>query len=75
LARLKAYKVELLAMLRSAADLGTCEDCGQALAETPAIPGEAKNPHKWGCFKGGFRKVSRPTDVRCWQLIGYSMAN
>jgi hypothetical protein len=39
LARLKAYKVELLAMLRSAADLGTCEDCGQALAETPTFDG------------------------------------
>ena len=44
------------------------------LANQTAIPGEAKNPQEWGCFAGGFRKVLRPTDVRCWQLIGYSMA-
>jgi len=37
--RLKAHKVELLAMLRSAAALGTCEDCGQALVETPTFDG------------------------------------
>ena len=39
LARLKAYKIELLAMLRPAAELGTCEDCGQSLTETPTFDG------------------------------------
>lgn len=38
--RLKSHKSQLLAMLRSAAaELGTCEDCGQALVETPTFDG------------------------------------
>ena len=36
---LKAHKAELLPMLWSAAELGTCEYCGEALTETPTIDG------------------------------------
>lgn len=39
LARLKAHKADLLPMLRPAAELGTCEDCGQSLTETPTFDG------------------------------------
>jgi len=39
MARLKANKGELVAMLRPVAELGTCEDCGQALTEMPTLDG------------------------------------
>jgi hypothetical protein len=39
LGRLKAHKPDLLVMLRPEAELGTCEDCGQALTETPTFDG------------------------------------
>lgn len=37
LGRLKAHKADLLVMLRPAAELGTCENCGQALIATPTF--------------------------------------
>ena len=39
LGRLKAHKADLLVMLRPAAELGTCKDCGQALTGTRTFDG------------------------------------
>ncbi len=50
--RLKTHKAELLLMLRSAAELGTCEYCGQALTETLTFDGflNLECPGCDGCF-------------------------
>ena len=37
--RMRALKADLLVMLRPASELGTCEDCGQNLIETPTFDG------------------------------------